>query len=117
MTSSLRLAAVTCPSGDTVMNIVAHGKVNVSNAGHYGSVVVYECDEGYQIDGPPHTYCQGKTWRHGNVSPTCVGKSAPFHYSCPVKWCHYISHPNILLGFSAVAWNQNRISVMSNNLC
>ena len=83
MTSNLPHAAVTCPSGDAVMNVESHGKVNVSNAGRYGSVVVYECDEGYQIDGAPRTYCQGKTWRHGNVSATCIGKITPLIIHAP----------------------------------
>ena len=58
------------------MDDIAHWNVNATNGNKYGSVVVYECDEGYQIDGGvPRTYCQGKNWKHGDTKPTCTSKS------------------------------------------
>ena len=64
-------------------NDITHGKVNATNDNKYGSVVMYECDEGYQVDaGVPHTYCQGQTWKHGDIKPTCTGKFTSVF--CPV---------------------------------
>lgn len=79
------LAADTCPSGAAVLDVLVHGTVNSSNMARYGSVVVYECEEGYQIEGAPRTYCQGKTWKHGDVSPICIGKNI-LHYSGATMW-------------------------------
>ena len=47
--------------------------MNVTDSNNYGSVVRYECGEGYQIDGVPSTYCKDKTWKHWDARPTCTG--------------------------------------------
>ena len=58
---------------------ITNGNVSASNTYNYGSVVKYECAEGYQISkGKPRNYCQGKTWKHGDTKPTCTGKSTAY---------------------------------------
>ena len=57
-------------------NVNEDVNVSATNGIKYGSVVVYKCKEGYQIDGVPRTYCQqGGAWKHGDTKPTCKGKS------------------------------------------
>ena len=58
---------------------ITNGNVSASNTYNYGSVVKYECAEGYQISkGKPRNYCQGKNWKHGDTKPTCTGKSTAY---------------------------------------
>ena len=69
----LIFAADICPVlGTTIDN----GKVNATATNEYGSVVRYDCDEGYQVDdGVPLTFCQGnQTWKDADVPTTCTGK-------------------------------------------
>ena len=67
---NLLVPASTCPAVATAT--ITDGTVNTTDSNNYGSVVRYECDEGYQIDGVPRTYCQGTTWKHGISKPTCT---------------------------------------------
>ena len=50
--------------------------MNATATNEYGSVVRYDCDEGYQVDdGVPLTFCQGnQTWKDADVATTCTGK-------------------------------------------
>ncbi|KAK2173065.1 hypothetical protein NP493_905g00052 [Ridgeia piscesae] len=73
-TSIPSCSAELCTSTDPYSGTISHGNINVTDSNNYGSVVRYECGEGYQIDGVPSTYCKDKTWKHWDARPTCTGK-------------------------------------------
>lgn len=52
----------------------AHGRFSLaSNVTYYGSAVLYDCDENYELDGFPRRIClENGTW--SSETPSCKGE-------------------------------------------
>ena len=69
----ITLAAGTCPD---LGNWDDNGNVTATNKNQFGSVVSFDCKQGYQVDaGVPLTFCTGnKTWKDSNIKTNCSGE-------------------------------------------